>query len=193
MLGSVQRANHSQLAFNLRRGWQEHNFRYRVCGMPKLGHRRNGLPESYRVAILAALLASVGWFAVKLLTHCARVISGFYKKRKLGKIEFLTRAVWELSLHDERGPALHPFEHLGAQRSDNDTTVRKTVAAVHRWGAGSNGHYLRTGANSRFRGSGRNKNQVLAVNRDRVVSRVGLEPTTRCLRGSCSTIELPAH
>src|ERR1700722_7695739 len=27
----------------------------------------------------------------------------------------------------------------------------------------------------------------------KVVSRVGLEPTTRCLRGSCSTIELPAH
>ena len=26
-----------------------------------------------------------------------------------------------------------------------------------------------------------------------MVSRVGLEPTTRCLRGSCSTIELPAH
>jgi hypothetical protein len=27
----------------------------------------------------------------------------------------------------------------------------------------------------------------------KLVSRVGLEPTTRCLRGSCSTIELPAH
>src|ERR1700722_5206669 len=27
----------------------------------------------------------------------------------------------------------------------------------------------------------------------KVVSRVGLEPTARCLRGSCSTIELPAH
>jgi hypothetical protein len=26
-----------------------------------------------------------------------------------------------------------------------------------------------------------------------VVSRGGLEPPTRCLRGSCSTIELPAH
>jgi hypothetical protein len=28
---------------------------------------------------------------------------------------------------------------------------------------------------------------------EELVSRVGLEPTTRCLRGSCSTIELPAH
>ena len=36
-------------------------------------------------------------------------------------------------------------------------------------------------------------NTVCAGISRKVVSRVGLEPTTRCLRGSCSTIELPAH
>lgn len=55
----------------------------------------NGLPESYRAAIIAALMASIGWFAVKLLTLCVRLISGSYRKRKLRNIELLARAVWE--------------------------------------------------------------------------------------------------
>ena len=63
--------------------------------MSGLWHWWNGLPESYRAAIIAALLASIGWFAVKLLTLCVRVISGSYKKRKLRNIELLARAIWE--------------------------------------------------------------------------------------------------
>jgi hypothetical protein len=63
--------------------------------MSRLSHWWNSLPESYRAAIIAGVLASIGWFAVKLLTLCVRVISGFYQKRKLRNIELLARGIWE--------------------------------------------------------------------------------------------------
>src|ERR1700728_4728296 len=53
-------------------------------------------------------------------------------------------------LHDERRGALYALEDSRTQRPENDATLRETVIEVHRGGAGSNGHYLDTGANSRI-------------------------------------------
>src|SRR6202046_341047 len=47
-------------------------------------------------------------------------------------------------MNDERRPPLHAFEDPRAQRPEDDAAVRKAVFAVHRRGAGSNGHHLDT-------------------------------------------------
>src|ERR1700679_78709 len=87
------------------------------------------------------------------------------------------------------GGTLRASEHARAQGSEDHTTLREALTGVHGFAARSSRHYLDTGTCRRFDHSNLNTNQVHQAIQVKVVSRGGLEPPTRCLRGSCSTIE----
>ena len=54
---------------------------------------------------------------------------------------------------DERRAAVRACKHPRAQGSEDDAALREAFSGVYGLAAGSNGHHLDTGANSRFRAS----------------------------------------
>jgi hypothetical protein len=90
-------------------------------------------------------------------------------------------------MNDERRPTLHAFEDPRAQRPEADAAVREAVFAVHRRGAGANGHYLDTSPNFGFRDFKPNTHSARAVIQLLLAGAVGLEPTPSSLTVRCPT------
>jgi hypothetical protein len=54
----------------------------------------NALPEGYRTAIVAGLVAGVGWVLVRGIPSLAKVVVAFRKRKHEKQIELLSHRVW---------------------------------------------------------------------------------------------------